>query len=244
MNPRDVPVRHSNLKCMGQSPAHYLHRINTPSEPSSAMALGTAIHAAVLDGKPPLVYGGAARRGKDWEAFRGDNPDATVVTVAEAHTIAMVAKAVLADRNAARVLEGEREKTILWNHGDRACQSTPDVVNKGRGFITDLKTCKTANPRDFMWQAKKLAYHSQLAFYDAAIGGVGDHYIVAAETSPPYPVVVYRLARSTIELGRALWMSWFERLRVCEDAGDWPGYSRLIEDLEFPQDAELDWEVE
>jgi hypothetical protein len=227
---------------MGRSPAHYLHQLHNPMEPTAAMQIGTAIHAAVLGGAAPIIYPGASRRGKAWDEFKLVNEGRLILNETEADTVARVVGAIVENPNAMIVLKGEREKMVKWNHGDRACQSTPDVHSPG-SHITDLKTCKSAKPNDFLWQAKKLCYHSQLAFYDAAVGGVPDHYIVAAETSPPYPVVVYRIARSTIEMGAALWRSWFERLRVCEDSNDWPGYSRLIEDLEFPQEGDgLDWE--
>ena len=241
INPRDVRVRHSSLKNMGKSPAHYLHALQNPMKSSAAMTLGSAIHSFVLGGAPVIGYSGATRRGKEWEAFAADHPGAIILTGEELERAVACRDAIKADPNVMDVLDGEREKAINWSHGGRACVSTPDVHNPGK-WITDLKTTNCAKPSKFLYQARTLNYDSQLAYYDAAVGGVPDHYIVAVETTAPFPVVVFRVAPSTIEMGGALWRSWFERLRVCEDSDDWPGYSRLIETLEFPQEGDgLEW---
>jgi hypothetical protein len=228
---------------MAQSPAHYLYGIQqTDGGGSAAQQLGTAIHALVLGGLPLVVFPGARREGKKWEAFRADHEGrSTIITADQMETAQAVLKSIMADPNAVRVLDGYREYRKEWSIGGRACVSTLDVFQPG-SHITDLKTCKTAKPSRFMWDAKKFHYDSQLAFYDDAIGGVPDHYIVAAETTAPFPVVVYRMAPETIEMGRALYRSWWERLMGCEENDFWPGYSNLIEELNLAEEGDgLDW---
>lgn len=241
MNPRDVPVRHSSLKNMGKSPAHYYEALQSTHKPTAAMLLGSAVHSLVLGGPTVVLFDGAeTRRGKRWDAFSADHSGCIALTSDEYDRAQACRDAIQADPNAVRVLQGDSEKVVNWDFGGRACVSTLDVHNPGK-WITELKTTISAKPSKFLYQARSLNYDSQLAYYDEAVGGVPDHYIVAVETTAPFPVVVYRVATSTIEMGAALWRSWFERLRVCEDSDDWPGYSRLIEDLEFPQDEALEW---
>lgn len=241
IDPKAVPVRHSSLKNMGKSPAHYLEALQTPFESTAAMKLGTAIHSMVLGGSPVIGFEGG-RRGKAWEAFESDHPGMIILTTDEHERAIACRDSIAADPNAMRVLEGNYEQVVNWEHGGRACVSTLDVHNPGK-WITELKTTISAKPSKFLYQARNLNYDSQLAFYTEAVGGgIPEHFIVAVETAAPFPVTVFRVMPSTIELGRALWHSWFERLRVCEESDDWPAYSRLIEELAFPQEGDgLDW---
>jgi hypothetical protein len=241
MNALDFPVRHSRLKNMAKSPAHYLHALaDVDGAGSAAQQLGTAIHSLVLGGAPVLAFPGATRRGKEWDAFKADNLGSTIVTKDELETAHAVHAAIQADPNAVAALTGMREYKKHWSIGGRACVSTLDVYQPG-SHITDLKTCRSAHPRAFARDARRFHYDSQLAFYDDAVGGVPDHYIVAAETVAPYPVTVFRLTPATIEMGRALYRSWWEWLMGCEENNFWPGYSRLIESLDLADNDGLDW---
>ena len=57
--------------------------------------------------------------------------------------------------------------------------------------------------------------------------------IVAVESKPPYPVVVYDLSEEAIKQGNMLWHSLWERLRGCEENDHWPGYVEGISVLDF-----------
>ena len=65
-----VPVRWSWLSRFAQSAAHARHAALYGKDPTPAMKLGTATHAAVFEPHRLVEYTGKVRRGKEWEAFQ------------------------------------------------------------------------------------------------------------------------------------------------------------------------------
>ncbi len=233
------PLRFSRLKLMGKSPAHYAAHV--PYE-TGAMEVGTAADALLLGGQTVLAYPGAVRRGKEYESFCEKNPGALILTQKDAAAALGIAQAVHNCPDAVRLLTGIRQHTILWDFNGRPCRSTPDV--RGDGFLTDLKTGETSDPRFFPFKVRRFAYHAQMSFYETAVAcaklpPVTESYIVSVEQAPPHVVTVYRLSEQSIELGARLWRLWFEQLQVCEASGAFPPYSQSIVDLELFDDNEL-----
>lgn len=232
------PLRFSRLKLMGKSPAHYAAYV---PEPTGAMETGSAADRLLLGGKV-LAYPGPVRRGKDYEAFAAAHPDALIVTQKEGEIAYGIAEAVTNCPDAVRLLTGIRQETMFWDFNGRPCRGTPDV--RGDGFLTDLKTGETSDPRFFPFKVRRFAYHAQMSFYETGVAlaklpPVRESYIVAVEQAPPHVVTVYRLTAATIELGARLWRLWLEQLQVCEAAGAFPPYSQSIVDLELFDDNEL-----
>jgi len=134
--------------------------------------------------------------------------------------------------------DGNIETTLNWSIAGRECSGTPDVSGR---FITDLKVTADASPYRFPWHAIKMLWHGQLTWYGEARRIIDGHYpdgyrIVAVEQAEPHDVVVYPLADDAIEEGTKLWFSLFERLRACEEADSWPGYSQCPVPLHAPSD--------
>lgn len=221
------PVRFSRLKLIGKAPAKYKQGYG---EETSCMSVGTAAHSNVIGGKNVIFYPGKVRNGGEWEKFEADHPNDTILTRREFAIADGMAKAVKASKLAMSVLDGEREKTILFDKEGRACRATPDVNNPK--FITELKTGETSDPALFRWKVLRFCYHGQEAWYDEAVGGRDNHYIVAVEDKPPFIVTVFRLTPGSIEQGRKLCRLWWERLLQCEAANEWPGYCQSIVDLD------------
>ena len=233
------PLRFSRLKLMGKSPAHYAAYV--PQE-TGAMETGSAADALLLGGQQVLAYPGPVRRGKEYDAFCEKHPDALIVTAKEAASALGIAEAVTACPDAVRLLTGIRQHTMLWDFNGRPCRGTPDV--RGDGFLTDLKTGETSDPRFFPFKVRRFAYHAQMSFYETGVAladlpPVSESYIVSVEQAPPHVVTVYRLTTATIELGARLWRLWLEQLQVCEASGAFPPYSQSIVDLELFEDEEL-----
>jgi hypothetical protein len=232
------PLRFSRLKLMGKSPAHYAAYVPTPT---GAMETGTAADRLLLGGAV-IAYPGPVRRGKEYEAFAAKHPDACIVTQKEGALALGIAEAVNKCPDAMRLLKGVRQETIYWDFNGRACRGTPDV--RGDGFLTDLKTGETSDPRFFPFKVRRFAYHSQMSYYETGVALAGlppvtQSYIVAVEQAPPHVVTVYRLTEQTIELGARLWRTWLEQLQVCEASNSFPPYSQSIVDLELFEDGEL-----
>lgn len=206
------------------------------------METGTAADLLLLGGREVLAYPGPVRRGSAYDAFCEKHPNALIVTQAEAAKALGIAEAVNACPDAVRLLTGIRQDTMYWDFNGRPCRGTPDV--RGDGFLTDLKTGETSDPRFFHFNVRRFAYHAQMSFYEtgvalAGLPPVSESYIVAVEQAPPHVVTVYRLTAATIELGARLWRLWLEQLQVCEASGAFPPYSQSIVDLELFDDNEL-----
>lgn len=239
------PLRFSTLKRIGQSPAHYHAALQ---EESYDMERGSAVHAMVFGTHEVLGWEeGRPRRGRDYEAFEADHPGALILTASEYATARAMAKAIQGHREAMSVLDGEVEKTFLWDLNGRPCRGTPDVRNDVKRFHTELKTGETSNPRKFKWKVRDFCYHGQLAWYSdgALLAGLPeptDHYIVAQEAAAPYVVTVFRVKPRTIDLGRRLICLWLETLAACESVDFWPGYVQGIADLDLEEEMELAFE--
>lgn len=239
INPPSLPaLRFHQLRRIGQSPAHYKAQIEGEVAPT-----GTALHSILLGGQrvtfyPKQTEGGRAapRNGKDWEAFKADNPDALILTRAEAEEANAMAASVRACPEAMRVLDGAKEQSLYWDRLGRNCRGTPDVLNDH--FITDLKSTRTSDPRRFMWEMLKYGYHAQLAWYlDGAkrLGLTPDAaFIVAVENSAPYVTTVFRLTERALDEGARLISIWLETLEACEGINHWPGYSQCVVPLDVP----------
>jgi len=231
------PIRFSYLRTIGnRSPAHL-----TALEPeaTTSMESGSAFHGLTLGAQRVIAYEDGPRRGKAWDAFEAANPDALIVTPTVFAKARAMADAVLAHPIASKALEGVREKTISWECMGLKCRSTPDV--RGKGFVTELKQARTADPKWFERDAVKMAYHAQLQFYTTAIESTSDdkiahQYIVAVEPEPPYVVQVFEISDRAKEAAEKLWRLWFERLKVCVSSNDWPPYSHRIEPIDVPDD--------
>jgi hypothetical protein len=230
------PLRFSRLKMIGKSPAHFR---GAAGAEGSHLDVGTAAHSLILGGRPVIFYPGPVRRGKAWDEFQAAHDDAIILTVRE-HTIAKrIAESVKSNRDAMRVLEGVREETFHWKQMGWKCRGTPDV--RGDGFVTELKTGETSDPRRFPWKMRNFCYHGQLAFYSDGMAFAGlepprEQYIVAVESVPPFVCTVFRVSPRAIDQGRKLIHLWFETLNACEGAKAWPGYVQSVVDLELPGD--------
>jgi hypothetical protein len=239
------PVRISDLKRIGQSPAHYRAAVESSG---SHVAKGSAVHSVLLGGQHVTCYdrvteaGAAApRRGQHWEAFKAAHAGDLILTRDEVAQVDGMVEAVRACPEAMRVLDGVKEQTLTWDISGRACRGTPDV--RSDQYVTELKTTRSSDPRRFMWDAIKMGYYAQLAWYldgavKARVGTPDAAFVVAVESTAPYVVTVFRVTERALEQGRRTYRLWFERLMACEEADEWPGYVQSVVPLDVPESEE------
>lgn len=246
-----TPIRFSHLKAMARSPLHAKHAMDDSREQTLSMRLGSATHSMILGGQPVVVYPGAVRRGKEWDAFKAEHDAAIIVNQTEHDTASAIASAVRGSPVASRVLfqpEMVYEGTILWEQSGRARRSTPDA--RGHWHLVELKTTRDAEPGHFQRDAVRGAYHAQLADQARAIeSATGRHprdvYVVAVENTPPHAVSVHRLTPGALERGRKLCDEWMGKLIECEQSGKWPSYADTIVDFDVAPDlSDLVWAEE
>lgn len=224
----------SHLKRLALSGKQYLHAVNNPTTPTSAMLLGTAVHAMVLGGRaerPITRYHGKDRKGAAWKAFKAANPGAEILTAPEWDHALQISRAVLADPVARARLDGARfEVPLAWEEdGIRFSTSGVDIL--GNGALGDLKTATTTNPEALQRQAFKMFYHCQLAFYrrGARANGIDASkglFLLCVETKGPFEVVDLELSEGLIDLADRTVSLWIEKLRIYRDANQWPGYAQ------------------
>lgn len=78
-----LPVRFSHLRAYGRSAMHGHHARLTEAAQTVSMERGTAVHALVFGNRQVCGYPGPTRRGKDYDAFVAEHPDAEILTGAE-----------------------------------------------------------------------------------------------------------------------------------------------------------------
>ncbi len=233
-------VHFSVLKAMAQSPMHYAYRCATPREDAKHFRLGRALDARVFGTSKVVVYDGE-RRGAKWHAFESANPGVDIITRKEEPLVHGMAAALLRRPDALELLRGERQKLIEWAIAGRPCAGTPDAFTPER--IVDLKSARNVSPERFPYEARRLGYHAQLAWYLEGLALSGrarpsTAYIVAVESVPPHPVTVFELTERALDPGARTWRLWFERMRACEESGVWPGYSEAIVPLDVAEESD------
>jgi len=247
------PVRFSRLKHFAKSAAHF--QANRSDETAS-LRKGTAVHSYLLgDSDRVVVYEDGARnpRHKAYQAFMEAHPHAMILSPAEFVHVDGMRKSIERHSRAMELLSGIREQRITWTESGRECAGTPDVVHlsaDGRKLLVELKTTRTSKPELFKYEARRLAYHAQLAWYRTGLertmlyraGPVQECAIVAVESTEPYPVTVFTLDEASLSLGHKQCRLWFEQLLNCERNNHWPAYTESDVILSVVDDEqELDW---
>ena len=234
----DLPVRFSHLRAYGRSAMHGYHARTTEMAQTSAMQKGTAVHALILGGRKIMGYPGAVRRGKEYDAFVAENPDAEILTMSDYDKANRMADAVRANQLAMPVLSGYCETRLNFEWNGLQCRATPDV--RGLDYLTELKTCSNSDPNKFLWHALRMAYPAQLWFQHIGceLNGfsIQRHYIVAVESAEPYPVTVFEIQPRALDQAAKTLALWAERLKTCEQSGMWPPYAQSVVPLDVPDD--------
>lgn len=243
-------VSHSSLEVFRRSVVEYAARFvfgtMKPPEPTPAMALGSALHAIILEAdrfdEIVAVAPDVDRRKKDgkliWEAFQQQcNGIRTIITSEQYDIVVKMAKSVLAHPEASKLMQRAeyREKAFQWVNEQTGlrCKCKPDLLWLSGGVIGDLKTSSTPCPNDWFRQAGSLGYHRQGAHYIDGITAVADKPIqmchIVVGTSEPYECGCFYFGPASIDAGRFQNQSSLTSLASCIASGDWTAtQNRLI----------------
>lgn len=234
----------SALKHMRKSPLHYRHAAVYREPVTAAMGLGQLVHAMVLEPATVAnrfrVYSGR-RAGKAWDDFEASaTADAAEVVLEKDWVAAEAAAAAVASNTAASGLMSrvrDSEVSCFWERRERRYKARFDAI--GEGFVLDIKTASTLDPRTFGGQCARLGYHNQAAFYldgyRAATGEAAEYFVLAVESAEPHDVCVYRMPAAVIAAGREENATLVSVLADCETRNEWPGRCAEIVDLPFPE---------
>lgn len=262
-DPAPTPSLNQSLAktLLDRSPAHA--RIAHPrlaprggaAEQETKFDLGQAVHALLL-GEPDTIV---AVDADDWRTKAAKERRAEALAaglipmlapqVAVARAIAVAFREqIAAHEELAGVFNGaECERSILWRQGDVWLRGRPDLINRERRLIVDIKTTSgTANPSH--WSHRQLydiGADLQSAWYtaglSAVVGGDWGFRFCVIETEPPHAMAVLALGPEAADLARRKMAVAVKLWGECLASGLWPAYPRYTCFVEAPAWQQLQW---
>jgi hypothetical protein len=238
-------VRWSTLKEMEVSPAHYRWCLSHPRQDTPALALGRAVHTALLEPSEfyarYALWAGGTRRGSDWERFKSEFAyKEGILTADEFDECEAMAVAVRRNRDARRyVTSGRSEVTIVWTDkatGLRLKARVDRLSTRGRWYI-NAKTAKTIDPRRFGYQAADLLYYAGLAFTYGGLATMGLECaakLVVVDKSDEHDCAVFDVGENEMFAGEAVVGRLLGKLAECKRSRRWPGRYSGEQTLQLP----------
>jgi len=228
----------SQLKKLAESPRIYeaYHVTKTiSSEPSAAMRLGTAVHAAVLERSsfhaeytvcPAECSDKRTKAYKDWAA--NVDPAKTVLTDDEYLRIMQCTLAVEKNETARAILNAATmvEKSFLYEDflSGVPCRVRFDAL--AGDVVVDLKTVSDGSADAFTSSVGKFNYHLQAAHYLEGLRTI-DHardwrfVFITVETAAPFRCRVFELCEQTMAFAAEQRASLLEDYKRRMATGDW-----------------------
>jgi hypothetical protein len=243
----------SKIKKLAESPMSFIQSQKEHAA-SHSMGLGTLVHSLVLEPSTvddeyivlPETRTDAkgnevkfVKSGKYWESFRADIGTCTAVSAADWEKANLMAQNVLAHPLAAKLLAAasDRELTIEFDSIFGASKARIDAA--GNGYVLDLKTTATIEPRRFGYASEKFGYDIQSAFYRDALVSAdpaamdATFIFIAVENVAPYDIACYEAVPEVLEMGRRRIRKAHENLQRLDSCG-WLGNYTEMEILQFP----------
>ena len=236
-----------------RSPAHMRAYLDREMRETPVLALGRAIHAAVLEperfaqdyGLLPERMDRRTKEGKaQWGALIEQFGQGNVLSPEDHATCMAIRNAVHQHQTAAALISGtgDVELSVVWDdpYTGVRCKArwdrySPEIPG---GAIVDLKTTKDASRGAFERAIFTYGYHRQASLY--LMGArvldlpVRHYCIIAAEKEPPYAVAVYRITEGTIDATDEQVRELLRRYRQCQESGKYPGYPDEVQDITVP----------
>jgi hypothetical protein len=257
-------VSNSDLKLFRDSIPRYhglrIAKTIQPDDDSSARALGTAVHACLLqpDKVNDLFLQWPAGDGKTAEVKRareavcrdaGCAADPKVRTF-NGRTIVTVKEWETANRmaDAARQHPLVKEMIDMPGYCEQAVRVESPEFGKMKsrfdklfatGHILEIKSTRRLHPEAFSRDVHTLGYHRQAAFYedvrDLAMGSGPGVFVFAVICSiEPYETVVYSLEEKARDLGRLENYQLLAELRDRRERNDWSSRWATVQRLDLP----------
>jgi hypothetical protein len=196
-------VSASLIKECLKSPLHGYAFLNEPREQTAAMALGSLVHALVLE--PETASFHVLPKGK--RTTPEDLAEAgskMIVREQQLEEAKQIASSVLSSPVAKELLKGAKvEVSLSFDVDGTPCKSKIDAVN-GETLI-ELKTANDLYARDFASTIIRNDYHTQLAFYREALRRNGHNIkrvvVIQATTDAPFICRVFELEDLYLDAG-------------------------------------------
>jgi len=238
-------LSNSGIGRLLRSPAHYKVGFG---DPTPAMALGSAVHALVLEPHldlvplPPVVNKRTKQGKADWAEFEATlKPGSILLSPNDYEKARRMAEAVTTNPFVQRsgLLQGAKEVSFFGTD-EHGCyrRARSDIYAPEFGLVPDLKTTRDASEREFRRSVGAFGYHRQAAWYTDTMDLCGiptcDMVFLCVENVEPYAVAVYGLDEATIDQGRRETTTAAKLWAKCHESGEWPGYPEGVGMLTLP----------
>lgn len=219
---------------VNKSPAHYkfAEREETP-----AMALGTAIHMALLETdkfaskycQKPDGMSFATKEGKTWKEA---NQDKTILSFDDYEKCRKIYSAVQTNKMAKELLKDTRkELSYFWKDKDTGLllKCRIDAL-KPDGTIVDIKTTEDASLNGFRRSMTNYNYKTQAMFYMEGIKDMlgleqyPEFKYLVIEKSSPHVMASYVNGVESLKAAYVEFKHGLEKYKWCKDNDSWPGY--------------------
>lgn len=225
----DIYHSHDSISASGLKTIHkksVYHLINQKFKETPAMALGTAVHQAILEPHDfHDIYhviekiDKRTKAGKEEYQKQIDLAKGKIIIEDDIHEII---KSILGDFRqndlAQKYCKGEIELSHYTQYEGIDVRVRPDVINHVSDFISDVKTCQDNSPQAFKRDVYNWGYHLQAAFY-MDMCGINNFRFIACTTKYPYTVEVYTLDEKDIEFGRMAYKNAFRQWKKYLETG-------------------------
>jgi len=242
-------ISSSDVKAVAtRSLAHWRHR---KYKASPAFALGSAVHALVLEPQKNLVVRGPEdRRGAKWKdaSLAADLDGKILLTEGDYDLAAEIASAVRAHP----VVRGWLAEPWFTAEGSFfaddsetgvSIKARPDGWIPRSGLIFDIKTTRDASPDGFPKELRNYGYDLQAAFYLRTLREAGfdakKFIFVAVEKEPPYAVGLHVMTDRYLEHANGRVTRTLEKINAAVTAGDYTTGWPMINDIDLPR-----WQVD
>jgi exodeoxyribonuclease VIII len=236
-----------------KTPAHAYYKMTHPEEPTTAMKLGSATHAACLQPErleQEFVRGleGVGRRKKDdvaqWLEFEQAHPHQYVLKPEDWDLCMTMREAVMKHDFARELIEGDghTEKAAIWEDWEHKvpCKLLADRFTMWRNFsvVADLKTTRDASTWGFGKSVMDFGYHRQASWYLEGLKQISAvprrFFFICVEKDPPHLVQVHELDEQALDQGYRDTRRCLQAYVECMKSGIWPGYPEGINPLSLP----------
>ena len=207
------------------------HLLNQKFKETPAMALGTAVHQALLE--PDDFYdiyhiiekiNKRTKAGKEEYQKQLDLAKDKIIIESDTHEIIKnILGAFRQNELAQKYCKGEIELSHYTQYEGIDVRVRPDCINRISNFISDVKTCQDNSPEAFKRDIYKWGYHLQSAFY-MDMCGIDTFKFIAVTTTFPHTCEVYTLSDEMIEFGRNAYKQAFEKWKIYLESGNVPSY--------------------
>lgn len=227
----------SQLKDFMVSPAYYKLRREKPRVETEAMAIGTAVHAAVLEPeifvKKYVVSGKIDRRTKagkeEFEKFNVENSGKTVLNCETYDMILSMRDSVLDHPRVKDIfkLPMQAEKEIFFELEEVACKAKLDAIVPSINTVIDFKTARSASADSFKKDMINMQYDVQAFWYCEAYKSLTGKYpgfyaFIVASKEEPYPVGFFSVDSEFLDRGRYYALKALKKFKECVEKDIWP----------------------